>query len=304
MCRARRSLLNESDAIHPLFGEVDDIAKLPCDVVESFQEAGFGVVRKLLSAELVSTCRRHCDIAVNDATWDPVAIDPYRRAFQYAMNARLRDRVLHRIAIGKRVAQVATVLLRCTGVRLSHDQVLYKPATADGTPTHADQYHWPVSTDATITAWIPLQSTSIDSGALQFYGGSHRLSETDRAWLSTEATNEQADTFLAKRFPLEKITFEMGDVSFHRGWTFHRASANRSSEVRAAYSLVFMEHDIRIIAPRMGVRLELLSNWCPNARVGAALDAERNPIVFLSSHRDGEAQRPLELTGDGQQGTR
>ena len=43
---------------------------------------------------------------------------------------------------------------------------------ADITPAHADQYYWPLATDRTITAWIPLQAVPEDMGPLGFYARS------------------------------------------------------------------------------------------------------------------------------------
>jgi ectoine hydroxylase-related dioxygenase (phytanoyl-CoA dioxygenase family) len=54
---------------------------------------------------------------------------------------------------------------------------LQPPARAVGgglTPWHADQYYWPVSTDNTCTAWVPLQPTPLEMGPLAFSAGSHR----------------------------------------------------------------------------------------------------------------------------------
>jgi ectoine hydroxylase-related dioxygenase (phytanoyl-CoA dioxygenase family) len=263
-----------------LFGEIDDIAEVPVDVATRFREDGYVVVRKLLTRELVETIRRRCDDAAAGAAWEPSASDPYRRAFRYVMNARLADPVLSRVAQGKRLAQLAARILDVVGVRLSHDQVLYKPEGGASTPIHADQFHWPVSTDATITAWIPLQDTSADAGSLQFYRGSHRLDAENRTWICNEKDSVAVQAYLASRFPLDVIEYTGGDVSFHRGWTFHLALANNSPMVRRAYSVVFMQDDITIVTPRPGVRLEHLRAWYPEARVGDMLHDAHHPVVF------------------------
>ena len=58
----------------------------------------------------------------------------------------------------KRLARIASDLMQ-VGVRLYHDQALFKEGGGGITPWHADQYYWPLETDKTITAWIPLQET-------------------------------------------------------------------------------------------------------------------------------------------------
>ena len=58
------------------------------------------------------------------------------------------------------------------GVRLYHDQALFKEAEGGITPWHADQYYWPLSTSKTITYWIPLQAIPLEMGPLEFSAGS------------------------------------------------------------------------------------------------------------------------------------
>ena len=64
------------------------------------------------------------------------------------------------------------------GVRMYHDQALYKEAGGGITPWHADQYYWPLETDKTITAWIPLQATPLEMGPLEFSAGSQAKAAT------------------------------------------------------------------------------------------------------------------------------
>jgi Phytanoyl-CoA dioxygenase (PhyH) len=59
------------------------------------------------------------------------------------------------------------------GVRLYHDQALYKEAGGGPTPWHADQYYWPLTTDRVVTAWVPLQAVSADMGPLAFAERTH-----------------------------------------------------------------------------------------------------------------------------------
>ena len=77
--------------------------------------------------------------------------------------------------LGKRLGRIAAELLNVTGVRLYHDQSLYKEPDGGMTPAHADQYYWPFASDRAVTAWIPLQAVPRDMGPLAFFAGSHRF---------------------------------------------------------------------------------------------------------------------------------
>ena len=75
----------------------------------------------------------------------------------------------------KRLAQIAAQLMETSGVRLYHDQALFKEPGGGFTPWHADQYYWPLATNKTITAWIPMQETPLEMGPLEFSAKSFRL---------------------------------------------------------------------------------------------------------------------------------
>jgi ectoine hydroxylase-related dioxygenase (phytanoyl-CoA dioxygenase family) len=70
---------------------------------------------------------------------------------------------------------LAADLMEVEGVRLYHDQALFKEAGGGITPWHADQYYWPLATSKTITAWIPLQATPLEMGPLEFSAGSQQV---------------------------------------------------------------------------------------------------------------------------------
>ena len=88
----------------------------------------------------------------------------YGKAFLQLMNLWVDDEAIKKLIFSKRIAQIAAQLMEVDGVRLYHDQALYKEAGGGITPWHADQYYWPLSTDKTITAWIPLQETPLEMG--------------------------------------------------------------------------------------------------------------------------------------------
>jgi Phytanoyl-CoA dioxygenase (PhyH) len=61
------------------------------------------------------------------------------------------------------------------GVRMCHDQALYKEAGGGFTPWHADQYCWPLSTQNISTVWIPFQHTPLEMGPLSLAARRYRF---------------------------------------------------------------------------------------------------------------------------------
>ena len=73
------------------------------------------------------------------------------------------------------LAETAARLLGVDAVRLWHDQALYKEPGGRETDPHQDQPYWPIVETNTITAWIPFDGSTLESGAMGYLPGSHRL---------------------------------------------------------------------------------------------------------------------------------
>lgn len=82
--------------------------------------------------------------------------DTYGKAFLQHMNLWTADPAVAAFTLGKRFARVAAELMGCDGVRIYHDQALFKEPGGGLTPWHQDQHYWPVDTDKTVTMWMPL----------------------------------------------------------------------------------------------------------------------------------------------------
>jgi len=92
----------------------------------------------------------------------------YGRAFLQVMNLWTKSEEVKRLVFSKRLARIAAELMEVDGVRLYHDQALYKEPGGGFTPWHADQFYWPLSNDKTTTVWIPLQATPLEMGPVEF----------------------------------------------------------------------------------------------------------------------------------------
>ncbi|HTU26917.1 MAG TPA: phytanoyl-CoA dioxygenase family protein, partial [Pirellulales bacterium] len=111
----------------------------------------------------------------------------YEKAFLQIMNIWTKCPVVKELVFSKRLARLAAELMGSRGVRLYHDQALFKEAGGGLTPWHADQQYWPLDTSKTITAWIPLQATPLAMGPLAFGAGSHRFQAGRELEISDES---------------------------------------------------------------------------------------------------------------------
>ena len=204
----------------------------------------------------------------------------YERAFVQVMNLWRERAAVRSFVFGRRLARIAAGLLGVSGVRLYHDQALYKEPGGGHTPWHADQYYWPLATDRCCTAWIPLQDVPLEMGPLAFAAGSHRLEVGRDLPISDESEARVARALGRAGPPQVEEPFALGDVSFHAGWTFHRAGANRTGRMRAVMTVIYMDADMRLAAPRNANQQNDWETWCPGAVVGEPIATPLNPVLF------------------------
>lgn len=206
--------------------------------------------------------------------------DTYGKAFLQLFNLWQESKEVKEIVLNKRLARIAAELMRVDGVRLYHDQALFKEAGGGITPWHADQYYWPLATDKTITAWMPLQAVPKEMGPLEFSARSHKIVEGRELAISDQSENEIAKRLRVTDFEHVIEPFEIGEVSFHSGWVFHRAGANTTNQMRKVMTVIYMEKDMILKEPENDGQINDWNTWCPGAKVGEVIDTHLNPIIY------------------------
>ena len=206
----------------------------------------------------------------------------YQKAFLQVTNIWTKDETVKAFSFAPKLARLAAELLEVSGVRMYHDQALYKEPGGGITPWHADQYYWPVSGDRTITAWIPLQETRAEMGPLAFARKTHRMALGRELEISDESEQLIQKSLKEAQADIEETPFSLGEVSYHLGWTFHRAGANTSREPRRVMTMIYIDEDIRLIEPKTKPHENDRKNWCPGVEIGAVIDSPLNPVLWSS----------------------
>jgi ectoine hydroxylase-related dioxygenase (phytanoyl-CoA dioxygenase family) len=204
----------------------------------------------------------------------------YGKAFLQLFNLWTENELVKSFVFSKRIAKIAADLMQVDGVRLYHDQALFKEAGGGITPWHADQYYWPLSSDKTVTAWIPLQATPLEMGPLEFSAGSHAIVEGRELEIG-----DQSEEVLQKKLRVTDFQhiiepFDVGEVSFHSGWVFHRAGANLTNEMRKVMTIIYMDRDMVLKNPDNINQQNDWETWCPGAKIGEIINTPLNPILY------------------------
>ena len=204
----------------------------------------------------------------------------YGKAFLQLFNLWTHDERIRDLIFSKRLGKLATDLMQTNGARLYHDQALYKEAGGGFTPWHADQYYWPLQTDKTITAWMPLQATPYEMGPLEFSAGSHVIVEGRDLEISDNSELLIQEKLRVTNFMHVVEPFDAGEISFHSGWVFHRAGANQTDTLRKVMTIIYMDQDMLLKEPENKNQLHDWNTWCPGAKVGEIIETPLNPLLF------------------------
>jgi ectoine hydroxylase-related dioxygenase (phytanoyl-CoA dioxygenase family) len=257
--------------------------QVTADHIQHYARNGFVKIKNVLPPDVIHYMCETISSEVKRLNTQHLPIeqrDTYGKAFLQVMNIWTRSELVKEIIFSKRLAKMAADIMQVEGVRMYHDQALFKEPGGGHTPWHADQYYWPLNSDKTVTVWIPLQKTDLEMGPLEFSSGSQQLLEGRNLKISDESENEIQRKLTLRDFEQVIEPFEVGEVSFHMGWVFHRAGANKTDRMRRVMTNIYMDKNIRLSEPANDNQVADWNTWCPGVKVGAIVDSPLNPILY------------------------
>lgn len=266
-----------------LHAELDWPFAISPDQIQFFRTNGYIKLKQVLSPELLEFYGSEITtqvIQLNTLKKPMSQRNTYERAFLQIINLWTKSQIVREFVFGKRLARIAAELMGTNGVRLYHDQALYKEASGGITPWHADQYYWPLSNANTCTVWVPLQYTPLQMGPLAFAVGSQHFTFGRDLEISDQSEEQLQAALKQQNFPLEESAFDLGEVSYHYGWTYHRAGPNTSSQPRKVMTIIYMDSDMRLVAPKHRAQEADRKAWMPDTPVGQLIDAPLTPILW------------------------
>jgi ectoine hydroxylase-related dioxygenase (phytanoyl-CoA dioxygenase family) len=263
--------------------DVDACYPLTAEQVSAYRKQGFVRLPQVLSPETVGRYEPEITAKVRELNTQHLPMaerSTYQKAFLQIENLWPHSPLVRELVFSRRLAAIAAELLGVRGVRLYHDQALYKEAGGGITPWHADQYYWPLDSDRTLTAWIPLQAVPAAMGPLAFAPGSQRFSFGRDLPLGDESEAALQVALAEEGFPVDSAPYDLGTVSFHSGWTFHRAEENRTATPRGVMTMIYIDADIRVTEPVNEKQRIDRDRWLGGAAPGQVPDGGMNPVLF------------------------
>ncbi len=251
--------------------------------IQFYDQYRFIKLKQVLDAETTDYFNKCISNKVAEMNTVSTAVDErntYGKAFLQLFNLWREEEHIKAFVFSKRLAKLAADLMQTEGARLYHDQALFKEAGGGITPWHADQYYWPLQTDKTITAWIPLQAVTLPMGPLEFSAGSHSIVEGRELEIG-----DQSETAIQQRLRVTDFKhviepFDLGEISFHSGWVFHRAGANTTPHMRKVMTVIYMDSHMKLKQPENKNQILDWNTWCPGAVVNEEINSPLNPVLY------------------------
>ena len=262
---------------------LDDLIDLPDPASEEFSQKGHTCIRGLATPEEISFFRPAIERTANAGRYDHRPIDErdtYGQAFLQVHNLWQRDATCNAFVSSKRFAHVAASLLGVEGVRLYHDQSLFKEPNGGYTPWHQDQAYWPLENGKTITMWMPLVEITADVGSMHFVTGSHKAGNVGAGSIS-DASNQKIEEWIEKNSLRQETYGPMypGDATFHAGWTLHSAGPNLTPNGRPVMTVIFVADGTKITEPTPMQEFDL-KLWLGGKQPGDYVGSSMNPLLY------------------------
>ena len=263
--------------------DIDSEYKLSPEQIARFQKDGYIKLKNVLSAEVLDYYGKEITRLVLEQSKDATPLEKrttYGKAFLQIMNIWTKSDTVKEFVFGKRLARIASDLLQTQGVRMYHDQALYKEAGGGYTPWHVDQFYWPLATEKTVTAWIPLHAVPLEHGPLMFSVGSQKIKVGRDLEISEDSEKKIDQQLKLSNLPVDETPFDLGEVSFHLGFTFHRAGPNTLPYAREVMTIIYMDRDMKLAEPKNQNQKNDWDGWCPGAKIGEIINSPLNPVLY------------------------
>lgn len=215
--------------------------------LEQFQRDGFVVIEGLLDKDELQTWREVTEEAVQQRlterngmqNQDKNSDEFYKNVFVQCLRLSDTHEGIKKLVTDSRLGKLAATLTDVDGVRIWHDQALFKQPYGNQTAWHRDTPYWAVHSRKTVNMWFALDDATLQNGCLWYLPGTHLLGD----YRLVQIGSNMVDLF--KVYPewrsIEAVPAPCpaGSVVIHNGMVAHAAGANMTPRPRRAMTSVY-----------------------------------------------------------------
>ena len=206
------------------------------------------------------------------------------KVFDQLINLWQTSEKVKRLMLNPKIGEMAARLAQVDGIRIWHDQALFKRPWGNPTSWHLDTPFWSFSDRRALSIWVALDDSTLENGCLFFIPGSQRSTGLENPGIGR---NMDSIFSIYPQFHSAKTVaapMKAGSCSFHNGLLIHGAHANMTPGPRRAMTCAFMPD---------GSTFNGISNVLPeevlaHLKVGDLLNNDSvNPLIFKKLDLEG-----------------
>lgn len=273
-------------AILETLPELDSYYTVSPDQSAAYQRDGHIILRGIASKEEVDAYYPHIADALDKHKKENRKLEErgtYHKAFIQVGNLWEIDERVKKFVLARRFGKIAADLMGVDGVRIYHDQALFKEPGGGHTPWHQDQFYWPIDSENTITMWMPLDDAPVEKGPMVFASGVHRQGPLANIGIGDASAELFTRMAKEKGWPLATYELNPGDATFHSGWTPHKAPGNSTSKMRPVMTIIYLADGVKVGKPMNEAQPVDMARFFPGLKPGDVINTHLNPLVY---HRD------------------
>jgi ectoine hydroxylase-related dioxygenase (phytanoyl-CoA dioxygenase family) len=229
--------------------------KLTKDQIDSYQNNGFLVVDNFLSPEELEDWRKNVMEAIRERAGQKMPgkdlktgeddginedTEYFGKVFDQLINLWQTHEGVKKLMTDPRLGEMAARLAGVDGIRIWHDQALFKRPWANPTAWHLDTPFWSFTDRRALSIWVALDDATPENGCLYFIPGSYKTTRFDNSGIGKNM--DGIFTVYPQLIGVNSVAAPMkaGSCSFHNGLTIHGAGANMTSGHRRAMTCAYM----------------------------------------------------------------
>jgi len=267
--------------------------QLTKEQIDSYQQNGFLVVDNFLNPEELEDWRKNVMEAVRERAGQKMPgktgktgeddginedTEYFGKVFDQLINLWQTHEGVKRLMTDPRLGEMAATLAGADGIRIWHDQALFKRPWANPTAWHLDTPFWSFSDRKALSIWVALDDATLENGCLYFMPGTFHTTTFKNSPIGKNMDGifeiyPQFASISSAAAPMKA-----GSCSFHNGLTIHGAGANMTKGIRRAMTCAYMP-DGNVYNGQPNV---LPDAYARTLSIGDPLNNDaQNPLIYL-----------------------
>lgn len=262
------------------------------DQIDFYQKNGYIIIEDFLNSKELGEWRAAVEAALAERNGQKMPgkaakisendginndAEYFSKVFDQLINLWQTNDQVKKIMFDEKIGQMAAKLAGVDGIRIWHDQALYKKPWANPTSWHLDTPFWSFTDRNALSIWVALDDATLENGCLFFIPGSHKKTSFENAGIgkNMDSVFEIYPEFRTNHAVAAQM--KAGSCSFHNGLTIHGAHANMTPGSRRAMTCAYMP-DGNVYN---GIPNVLPQSYLINLKVGDELNNEaQNPLIY------------------------